>query len=110
MNGEGSGEVYGEVIKKHLTIGRADKQGEAESFGEVLASFFAKSFFIAWNRLRASRRWSANGQEPSLSRSGMVYEEVRDGLREGQRRSARRSEMVYEKVRDGCSHNVIISL
>jgi len=26
MNGEVSGEVFGEVIKKHLTIGKADKQ------------------------------------------------------------------------------------
>jgi len=26
MNGEVSGGVFGEVIKKHLTIGKADKQ------------------------------------------------------------------------------------
>ena len=34
-----SGEVSDEVIKKHLTIGKADKQGDSPCFGEVLPHF-----------------------------------------------------------------------
>ncbi len=37
MNGGVSGEVSGEVMKKHLTIGKADKQGNSGQFGEVLS-------------------------------------------------------------------------
>ena len=36
MNGGDTGGVYGEVIKKLLTIGKADKQGDSAQFGEVL--------------------------------------------------------------------------
>jgi len=39
MNGGVSGEVSGEVIKKHLTIGKVDKQGDSAHFGEVLPHF-----------------------------------------------------------------------
>ena len=39
MDGGGTGEVSGEVIKKHLTIGKADKQGDSVQFGEVLPLF-----------------------------------------------------------------------
>ena len=39
----GFGGVYGggcgEVLKQHLTIGKADKQGDSELFGEVLNCF-----------------------------------------------------------------------
>jgi len=44
MDGESYGEVSGEVIKKHLTIGKADKQGVSAYFGEVLPPFLAKLF------------------------------------------------------------------
>ena len=44
MNGGVSGEVSGEVIKKHLTIGKADKQVDLAHFGEVLPPFLAKLF------------------------------------------------------------------
>lgn len=36
MVGGGSGEVSGEGLKKHLTIGKADKQRVLVRFGEVL--------------------------------------------------------------------------
>ena len=43
MNGGGSGEVSGEVsggvFLHHLTIGKADKQGDSAHFGEVLPYF-----------------------------------------------------------------------
>ena len=39
MNGGVSGEVYGEVINKHLTIGKSDKQSCSAQFGEVLPLF-----------------------------------------------------------------------
>ena len=39
MNGGGSGEVSGEVFFHHLTIGKADKQGDSAHFGEVLPHF-----------------------------------------------------------------------
>ena len=35
MDGGGTGEVYGEMIKKHLTIGKSDKQRDSAQFGEV---------------------------------------------------------------------------
>jgi len=38
--------VFGEVIEKYLTIGRADKQGEAELFGEVLSIFSLNIFWM----------------------------------------------------------------
>jgi hypothetical protein len=38
--------VYGEVIKKHLTIGKADKQGDSAQFGEVLHPLFSKTFSV----------------------------------------------------------------
>jgi len=38
-SGGGSGEVSGEVFRKHLTIGKADKQGDSAHFGEVLPHF-----------------------------------------------------------------------
>ena len=46
MNGGVSGEVYGEVIKKHLTIGKADKHGDSAQFGEVLHPLFSKTFSV----------------------------------------------------------------
>ena len=46
MTDGGYGEVFGEVIEKHLTIGRADKQGEAEPFGEVLSIFSLNIFWM----------------------------------------------------------------
>ena len=42
MYGGGTGEVCGEVMKEHLTIGKADKQGDSELFGEVLSFFSMK--------------------------------------------------------------------
>ena len=39
VSGEGSGEVSGEVFLHHLTIGKADKQGDSVLFGEVLPHF-----------------------------------------------------------------------
>jgi len=44
MYGEGYGGVSGEVMKKHLTIGKADKQRDSGHFGEVLPSFLQKLF------------------------------------------------------------------
>jgi len=46
MNGGVSGEVYGEVIKRHLTIGNTDKQGGSAQFGEVLPCFSARLFSV----------------------------------------------------------------
>ena len=46
MDGGVSGEVYGEVIKKHLTIGKADKKGDSAQFGEVLHPLFSKTFSV----------------------------------------------------------------
>jgi len=37
--GGASGEVSGEVFAEHLTIGKADKQGDSAHFGEVLRCF-----------------------------------------------------------------------
>ena len=44
MDGESYGGVSGEVMKQHLTIGKADKQGISAHFGEVLPLFLAKLF------------------------------------------------------------------
>ena len=44
MHGEVSGEVCGEVIKKHLTIPKADKQRVLPHFGEVWHFFSIKVF------------------------------------------------------------------
>ena len=55
--------MFGEVIEKHLTIGRADKQGEAEPFGEVLSIFSLNIF------------WMEN-----VHPLEMVYKHVADGL------------------------------
>ena len=46
MVGGGSGGVSGEGLKKHLTIGKADKQGDLWLFGEVLGYFTTKPFSI----------------------------------------------------------------
>ena len=46
MDGEVSGGGCGEVMKKHLTIGKADKQGDLGLFGEVLGYFPTKPFSI----------------------------------------------------------------
>ena len=42
MDGGGSGEVFGEVLEKHLTIGKVDKQGDSVPFGEVLGAWQKK--------------------------------------------------------------------
>ncbi len=47
MAGGGCGGVSGEVMKKHLTIGKADKHWDLELFGEVLAYFSDKTFSVA---------------------------------------------------------------
>ena len=47
MNGGVSGEVSGEVMKQHLTIGKADKQGVLAYFGEVLPPFSCKTFSVS---------------------------------------------------------------
>ena len=47
MNGGVSGEVSGEVMKQHLTIGKADKQGILAHFGEVLPPFSCKTFSVS---------------------------------------------------------------
>ena len=44
MDGESYGGVSGEVMKQHLTIGKADKQGDLAYFGEV-CPFFLQNFF-----------------------------------------------------------------
>ena len=44
MNGGVFGEVSGEVFREHLTIWKADKQGDSAHFGEVLPPFLAKLF------------------------------------------------------------------
>ena len=44
MVGGVSGGVCGEVMKKHLTIGKADKQGDVGLFGEVLSYFTMKTY------------------------------------------------------------------
>ena len=47
MDGESYGEVSGEVMKQHLTIGKADKQGISAHFGEVLPPFSCKTFSVS---------------------------------------------------------------
>ena len=42
VDGEVSGGVSGEVIKKHLTIRKADKQWDSALYGEVF-SFFRRN-------------------------------------------------------------------
>ena len=44
MVGGGTGEDFGEVMNKHLTIGKADKQWDSEPFGEVFDLFSMKLF------------------------------------------------------------------
>ena len=44
MVGGGSGGVSGEGLKKHLTIGKADKQRDSARFGEVLAYISMKTY------------------------------------------------------------------
>ena len=44
MNGGGYGEVSGEVFFQHLTIWKADKQGDSGLFGEVLTLVSMKTF------------------------------------------------------------------
>ena len=44
LPGEVSGEVCGEVINKHLTIRKADKQRVSQHFGEVCYFFSIKVF------------------------------------------------------------------
>ena len=46
MVGGGSGGVSGEGLKKHLTIGKADKQRDSEQIGEMLYYFSTKSFSV----------------------------------------------------------------
>ena len=85
MNGGGFGEVSGEVIKKHLTIGKADKHWDSGPFGEVLPRFSNKPFsatvilLLAMvcigvaDSLRASQR-------PSLTQSATITNSVSDYL------------------------------
>ena len=47
MDGESYGGVSGEVMKQHLTIGKADKQGVLAYFGEVLPPFSCKTFSVS---------------------------------------------------------------
>ena len=42
----GAGEVCGEVLKKHLTIGKADKQRDLGLFGEVLTCCSTEIIFV----------------------------------------------------------------
>ena len=44
MDGGGIGGVSGEVFLHHLTIWKADKQGDSAHFGEVLPCFSAKLY------------------------------------------------------------------
>ena len=67
MVGGGSGGVSGEGLKKHLTIGKADKQRDLVRFGEVLAYISMKTY----------------GGEVVLL-VGMVRMKVTDGRRGGQ--------------------------
>ncbi len=46
MVGGDSGGVSGEGLKKHLTIGKADKQRVLERFGEVLAYISMKTLGV----------------------------------------------------------------
>ena len=75
MVGGGAGGVCGEVMKRYLTIGKADKQGDLGLFGEVLP-YFRQDFFCECrtsvrDALHRSRRWL-------LSWSQMASEQVRD--------------------------------
>jgi len=46
MVGGDSGEVSGEGLKKHLTIGKADKQRDSVRFGEVLTYISIKTLGV----------------------------------------------------------------
>ena len=74
-SGGGSGEVSGEVFLHHLTIGKADKQGDSAHFGEVspylLQNFFCGRRSSARDSLHTCRRCL-------LSSSQMASELVAD--------------------------------
>ena len=84
MNGGVSGEVSGEVFRHHLTIGKADKQGDSVHFGEV-SPHFQQDFFCG---SRLSSRYSQHAcRRCLLSLSETIPEQVRDGFRACQRPS-----------------------
>ncbi len=60
MNGGVSGEVYGEVINKHLTIGKSDKQSCSAQFGEVLPCLQQNFFCVYCPILCKSFLWVLN--------------------------------------------------
>ena len=77
VSGGVSGGVSGEVFLHHLTIGKADKQGDSVLFGEVLPHF-RQDFFCAH---RTSTRDSLHTcRRCLLSSSQMSSEQVRDGF------------------------------
>ena len=127
MDGEVSGGGCGEVMKKHLTIGKADKQGDLGLFGEVSGYFPTKSFSIEnvllievgctdiANASRACRRcfMSLSQMLPELVAdaslacwkwlligSKIFLEPVRDYLRQAQKPSLIGSETISDRLRN----------
>ena len=87
-----SGGVCGEVTKKHLTIRKADKQGDLVQFGEVLA-FFRRNIFCGCCAFRrVSRQWC---RRCSLSWSETISDVVNRHPWAGQRLSLSRSADSY---------------
>ena len=70
-----SGEVSGEVFRHHLTIGKADKQGDSVHFGEV-SPHFQQNFFCG--RRLSTRDSLHRCRRCLLSSSQMPSELVRD--------------------------------
>ena len=74
MNGGGTGGVYGEVIKKLLTIGKADKQGDSAQFGEVLLRL--QQVFLCICRPILCKTFSVDVEHPP----GILRRDVADGF------------------------------
>ena len=75
MDGGGAGEVCGEVLKKHLTIGKADKQRDLGLFGEVLTCFL-RNFFCPRRAAHSDSQYGCRRCLPSRSRT--ISDHVRD--------------------------------
>ena len=75
MNGGVFGEVSGEVFREHLTIWKADKQGDSAHFGEV-SPYLLQNFF--YGRRSSARDSLHTCRRCLLSSSQMVSEQVRD--------------------------------
>lgn len=94
----------GEVFGKHLTIRKADKQGDSGLFGEVISCSRTKTYYIETVLpIGIVIKGAADGfwprQRLSPSQSATISEPVSDYLWAGQRISLSRSVIISELVR-----------